>query len=121
LRSMEAAAVMTALRSGRVGVLLGRLNLGLDDVSLKPLQFMHGFNAIDVNRDTELRDLILRGDSVFDETERREAYSAALALIAERAYVIPLFTQAQYFVATEDLVLTPYVDAIPRFYEMYYR
>jgi hypothetical protein len=27
----------------------------------------------------------------------------------------------QYFVATEGLVVTPYVDGIPRFYEMYYR
>jgi peptide/nickel transport system substrate-binding protein len=121
LRFMEVAAVITALRNGRAAAVLGGNTLGLEDVSLTPLQQMHGFNAMDVNRDPELRDLILRGDSVFDEAERREAYRAALALIAERVYTLPLFTQAQYFVATKDLVMTPYVDGIPRFYEMYYR
>ena len=86
-----------------------------------PLQYAHAYNSRDLNRDPEVRDLMLRGDSVLDEALRRDAYGKALALISERAYVIPLNTETHYFVATEDLVLTPYLDKVPRFYEMHYR
>jgi len=121
LRFMETAAVITAQYNGRVGIALGGINTGGGEVSRYPLQLFHAFSADDFNRDAEVRDLILRGDSVLDETVRREAYGTALALIAERAYVVPLFTNTQYVVATESLVLTPYLDTLPRFYEMYYR
>jgi peptide/nickel transport system substrate-binding protein len=121
LRFMETAAVIRAVRNGRAPAVFTSFTVGMDDVSVRPLPQHHGFNAGDINRDAEVYELMTRGDTMFNEAERREAYRKALALIAERAYVIPLFTMTQYFVATEGLVVTPYVDGIPRFYEMYYR
>jgi peptide/nickel transport system substrate-binding protein len=81
----------------------------------------HAFDRRDLNRDPEVRDLILRGNSEFDEAERLPAYAAALALIAERAYVLPLYAAPQHFVAARDLVFVPRRDTLPRFYEMEWR
>ena len=49
---------------------------------------------------------------------RKEAYKKALALIAERAYTIPLYSLPVYYAATADLVFKAYPDEMPRFWEM---
>ena len=63
-------------------------------------------------------DLLLRGDSTLDPDIRQAAYGKALALIAERAYVLPLYSLPNYYVADKGLVFSPPPDEIPRFYEM---
>ena len=52
---------------------------------------------------------------------RKEAYSKALNLIAERAYSLPLYSLTTYYVANKDLVFVAYPDEIPRFWEMSYK
>ena len=69
----------------------------------------------------EVRDLLERGDSQVDPAVRKEAYRKALALIAERAYSLPLYSLTTYYVANKDLVFTAYPDEIPRFWEMSYK
>ena len=49
---------------------------------------------------------------------RKEAYKKALALIAERAYAVPLYSLPVYYAATADLVFKAYPDEMPRFWEM---
>jgi peptide/nickel transport system substrate-binding protein len=71
-----------------------------------------------MNRDNEVRELIDRGNSSFDPQVRKQAYAKALALIQERAYVLPLYSLPTYYVAAKDLVFTPYPDESIRFYEM---
>jgi peptide/nickel transport system substrate-binding protein len=71
-----------------------------------------------VNRDTELRDLLDRADTTIDPVARNEAYAKAFRLIAERAYVLPLHSMPNYYVANKDLVFAPHTDTILRFYEM---
>ena len=53
-----------------------------------------------------------------DPQVRKEAYAKALALIQERAYVLPLYTLPIYYVAAKDLVFTAFPDEIIRFWEM---
>ncbi len=60
-------------------------------------------------------------DSASDPNERRKLYADAFRLIADRAYVLPLYTVPQYYLANADLVFTPFEDAMPRFWEMHYQ
>ena len=46
------------------------------------------------------------------------AYKKALALIAERAYAVPLYSLPVYYAATADLMFKAYPDEMPRFWEM---
>jgi peptide/nickel transport system substrate-binding protein len=121
LRFLQTSAVSTAVAAGRTAIAHFRQHLGISADVSRTLPLNHTFFTADVNRDPEVRDLILHGNSVLDDAERRTAYASALALIAERAYVLPLYAVAQHFVANEELVFTAYPDTMPRFYEMYYR
>ena len=56
-----------------------------------------------------------------DPAVRSEAYSAALALITERAYMVPLYIAPTYYVARSELSFDPSADGRPRFYEMAWR
>jgi peptide/nickel transport system substrate-binding protein len=62
-----------------------------------------------------------RGDNSLDPTVRVDAYSKALALIQERAYMLPLFTIPVYYIARRELRFTTYLDEITRFWEMSYK
>ena len=44
---------------------------------------------------------------------RKEGYKKALALVAERAYTIPLYSLPVYYAATADLVFKAYPDEMP--------
>ncbi len=121
LRFMQTSAVIAAVRAGRTALAYFGQNVGLSADVSRSLPLEHTFLNQDLNRDPDVRDLILRGNSVLEPEQRRRAYAEALALIAERAYVLPLYAVAHQFVADKDLVFTPYPDTAPRFYEMYWR
>ncbi len=121
LRTVEATVASDLLRRGRAA--LAHMNWGsgsIMDASASVSQF-HEFSADDVNRDPEVRDLLVRGDTAMDPEARKDAYAKALALIAERVYAVPLYSVPVYYVADKDLVFTPHNDELPRFWEMYYR
>jgi peptide/nickel transport system substrate-binding protein len=83
--------------------------------------YFHTFSPIDANRDAELNDILQRADSATAESERRALYAEALRQIAEKAYVLPLYTIVDYQVANADLMIGPFVGEWARFYEMSYR
>jgi peptide/nickel transport system substrate-binding protein len=121
LRYMQFAARREATRAGKTP--LSHQTWGsfsVNDVSAFTSVF-YKFSADDVNRDTEVRDLLQRGDSSIDPDTRKTAYAKALALLAERAYVLPLYSLPTYYVAAKDLVFEPYADEIPRFWEMSFK
>jgi peptide/nickel transport system substrate-binding protein len=62
--------------------------------------------------------VLKKGDNSVDPNVRKEAYKKGLQLIAERAYVVPLWSLPVYYAATSDLVFKAYPDEMPRFYEM---
>ena len=62
--------------------------------------------------------LLARGDTSLDSNARKEAYAKALALIQERAYMLPLYSIPVYYIAPKDLTFTAYPDEVTRFWEM---
>ena len=118
LRFMQVAAARTLVRAGRVPLFLNGTNVGVTPDVSRLLSVNHGFLADDLNRDPDVRDLILSGDAVTEPSVRKQAYAKPLALITERAYVLPLYSLTNYYVATEGLVFMPPADDIPKFYEM---
>jgi len=118
LRFLQYAAFDAAVRGGKAPIAAWTWgSFSINDVSAGVSNF-HKWQADDVNRDGEVRKLLERGDAALDPEVRKSAYAKALALITERAYVLPLYTIPVYYVATKDLVFTAYADEIPRFWEM---
>src|SRR5262249_29471553 len=118
LRFLQYAAVRDAVRSGKAPMAFQSWgSYSINDVSaMTPVFF--AFTPDDLARDGEVRDLLERGDSSVDPKVRKAAYAKALALIEERAYVLPLYSLPIYYVAGKDLVFTAHTDEIPRFWEM---
>jgi peptide/nickel transport system substrate-binding protein len=118
LRYLQVPAVYNAMSAGRVALVQNSWgSASISDVAAS-FAFFHNFTAFDLNRDPEIRDLLLLGGSLMDQPARKIAYAKALRLISERAYVLPLYTTPNYYVASTALVLKADTDEIPRFYEM---
>lgn len=121
LRFVQYAAHRDAVRAGKASLAHWTWgSFSINDVSAA-VSIFHKFAPDDANRDPEVRDLLERADTSVDPAVRKEAYAKALALIAERAYVLPLYSIPINYVAAKDLVFTPYPDEIPRFWEMSYK
>jgi peptide/nickel transport system substrate-binding protein len=120
LRFIQAGAIRSARRAGRLSLSFGVSNAIADDISDSASRG-HEFSPDDINRDAEVRDLMLRGDTSIDPDLRKASYAKALALIQERAYVLPLYSIPTYYLVTKDLVIKPYADNILRFWDMSYR
>jgi peptide/nickel transport system substrate-binding protein len=121
LRFMQYAAMRDAVRAGKAPLVHQTWgSFSINDVSAAVSVFFKGLPD-DVNRDPEVRDLLQRGDSSVDPKVRKQAYAKALTLIQERAYAVPLYWLPTHYVATKDLVFTPYPDELPRFWEMSWR
>jgi peptide/nickel transport system substrate-binding protein len=92
-------------------------SFSVNDVSAAtPVYF--GFVDDDIARDPEIKALLDKGGNSVDPNVRKDAYRKALALIAERAYMVPLYSLPVYYAATSDLVFKAYPDEMPRFWEM---
>ena len=121
LRFVQVGAMTAARRAGRLAISDSYWGGGgISDVSVSTSPF-HEFSFDDMNRDPEVRDLLVRGDTSMDPNIRRSAYAEALKLITERAYVLPLYSLSNYHVAAKGLVFTPRADDTLRFWEMHYQ
>ena len=119
MRFLQFPAVRAAVRSGRAPLTHSSLSAS-GDVSTT-VSLFHNFSPDDVNRDPELRRLLQEGDSAMDPEARKAAYRKAFVLIAEQAYVLPLYSVPGYYISARDLEFKPYADNILRFWEMSYR
>ena len=117
LRYLRTAAVIDAVRAGRVALLQQSLVTG-EDPAMGGLTRSYGFGPEDLSHDAEVRDVLLRGDTSMDANVRKQAYTKGLGLIAERAYTVPLYSEPAYYIAAKGLAFTPPADQFPRFYEM---
>jgi peptide/nickel transport system substrate-binding protein len=118
LNFLQYAAMRDQVRANKAGLVHQTWgSFSVNDVSAAtPVYF--GFVDDDIARDPEIRDLLANGDNSVDPGMRKEAYKKALALIAERAYTIPLYSLPVYYAATADVVFKAYPDEMPRFWEM---
>lgn len=120
LHFQQYAAIRSKARANRVAVWHNVWATVVADASASVSPFFE-YSADDLTHDPEIRDLLLRGDSAMDSADRQSAYSQALRLVGERAYVVPLYTSPQFYVAGRDLGFEPAPDGRPRFYEMAWR
>lgn len=92
-------------------------SFSVNDVSAATPNYF-AFEGEDMTRDPEVRDLLAKGGSSVDPAVRKDAYKKALAMIADKAYAVPLYSLPVYYAATADLVFKAYPDELPRFWEM---
>ncbi|PSH70754.1 ABC transporter substrate-binding protein [Phyllobacterium brassicacearum] len=118
LQFLQYAAMRDLIRSNKA--MLTHQTWGsfsVNDVSAAtPVYF--GYEKDDISRDSEVRDLLKKGDTTMLPEDRKAAYHDALKLIAEHAYAVPLYSLPVYYVATADLNFKAYPDEMPRFWEM---
>ena len=78
---------------------------------------MYGKDANDnYSRDPELEKLVAEGGATSDPAVRKKAYSAAIKLMTEKAYWLPLFTYVNTYAFAKELDFKTYPDELPRFY-----
>ena len=118
LRFLQYAAMREIVAGGKA--MLTHQTWGsfsVNDVSAATPNYF-AFRSEDITRDPEVRDLLTKGDNSVDPAVRKEAYKAALKIIADKAYAVPLYSLPVYYVATADLNFKAYPDEMPRFWEM---
>jgi peptide/nickel transport system substrate-binding protein len=78
---------------------------------------MYGKDANDnYSRDPELEKLVAEGGASSDPAARKTAYSAAIKLMTDKAYWMPLFTYVNAYAFSKSLDFKTYPDELPRFY-----
>ena len=70
----------------------------------------------DYARDPELQKLVEAGGATSDPEARKKAYSAAIKLMTEKAYWLPLFTYVNTYAFAKTLEFKTFPDELPRFY-----
>ena len=78
---------------------------------------MYGKDAPDnYSRDPELEKLVADGGNTSDPAARKTAYAAAVKLMTDKAYWLPLFTYVNAYAFSKQLEFKTYPDELPRFY-----
>jgi peptide/nickel transport system substrate-binding protein len=78
-------------------------------------------DADDSSHDTEIQNLLQEADTSVDTGKRLKTYQQALELIAEKAYLFPLFSYPAIYAFTSDLAFTGEPDELPRFYAAHWK
>ncbi len=76
--------------------------------------FKHGKD--DYSHDPDVKKWLEAGDASTDPAVRKDAYKKALGIIADKAYWVPLFPYAKFYVFSEEVNFSPTPDEIPRFF-----
>ena len=118
LNFSQYAAMRDAVRAGKAPMTHQTWgSFSVNDVSAStPVYFM--FEADDVTRDPQVRDMLQKGNNSVDPATRKQAYQQALKRIADNAYSLPLWSLPVYYVAAKELDFKAYPDEMVRFWEM---
>lgn len=118
LNFSQYAAMRDAVRAGKAPMTHQTWgSFSVNDMSAStPVYFT--FEADDVSRDPQVRDLLVKGNNSVDPDARKQAYREGLKLIAEKSYAVPLWSLPVFYVATKDLNFSAYPDEMVRFWEM---
>jgi peptide/nickel transport system substrate-binding protein len=88
----------------------------INDVSaIFPVMYGAGSND-NYSRDPELEKLVADGGASSDPAVRKQAYSAAIKLMTDKAYWLPLFTYVNTYAFSKQLDFKTFPDELPRFY-----
>ncbi len=87
----------------------------INDVSaILPVFF--GGSGEDHARDPELKRLITEAGSTMDVATRKKDYSAAIKIVMDQAYWVPLHTYVTTYGLSKTVDFKPYADELPRFW-----
>lgn len=89
---------------------------GIGDVGLSPAAYLNG-SADDIVKDPDLAALVNKANTTMDRDERVALYSQIFKTIADKAYVVPLWTRSLNAVMSNDLNLTVGPDEFVPFYD----
>lgn len=116
LTMMKYSALREKQRAGKTPMeFLTWGSYSINDVSAIVSHFFQ-FEADDMSRDAEVRDLLKEADAEIDVPKRKALYAKAIKIITAKAYWAPMFTYVSNNCFTKDLSFTPYPDAVPRFF-----
>jgi peptide/nickel transport system substrate-binding protein len=117
INHLQVAAVIQQVQAGKTPINVGSWgSYSINDVSaIFPV--MYGAGALDnYSKDPELEKLVAEGGAANDAAARKKAYSAAIKIMTEKAYWLPLFTYVNAYAFAKDLDFKTYPDELPRFY-----
>ncbi|MDR3474422.1 MAG: ABC transporter substrate-binding protein [Devosia sp.] len=116
LNTLQVGAVVQRSQAGQNQMEAGDWgSYSVNDASAVLPQYFGG-GAFDYARDPDLEKLVEQGGSTVDPDQRRKAYSAAISMITEKAYWLPLYTYTTTYGYSKQLNFKPYPDELPRFF-----
>ncbi len=117
LNILKYAALRDLSRSGKVPIFFQTWgSYSVADASAFTGVWFKG-DEDDLSRNQELTDLLKKADGTVEEANRQALYSQALKLIAEQAYLVPMFSYSTNYAFTSDLNFTAQPDELPRFFK----
>ena len=69
-----------------------------------------------MSNDAQVKELLAGADTTLDLPARKKTYAEALRVIAEKAYLLPMFSYSTNYAYTSFLAFTAQPDELPRFY-----
>ena len=121
LRFLKYAAMREAARAGKVPLeyqTWGSFSVN-DASAFTGVWFKE--NEDDMSRDPKVKALLEKADTTIDAAARKELYKEALSMIAQKAYLLPLFSYPSNYAFTSDLAFTAQPDELPRFYAAHWK
>ncbi|HEY8334787.1 MAG TPA: ABC transporter substrate-binding protein [Tardiphaga sp.] len=116
LNFMKYAAIREMNRSGKVAINFQTWgSFSVMDVSAFTGVWFKG-DADDMSHDAEVQKMTKTADTTVDTDKRLKLYADALKMIAEKEYLMPLFSYPANYAFTSDLTFTGQPDELPRFY-----
>ena len=116
VQQLPTSAAITRSREGRSPLDMGSWgSYSINDVSAI-LPYYFTFTDADYVRDPELKALVEQGGANTDVDVRRKFYRAAIKLVTEKAYWLPLHTYSTTYVYRRELAFKAFPDELPRFY-----
>jgi len=121
INHLQVQAVIQKIQEGKSPMDLGNWgSYSINDVSAFLPQYFsgagEGFSVNDLAHDAELTKLVRSGSASTDPEERKKAYSAAIKLETEQAYLVPLFTSVVPYAYRKELNFQTWPDELPRYY-----
>jgi peptide/nickel transport system substrate-binding protein len=121
LRTTQYSAFVTAQREGKW--VLGHRSYGsygIMDTSASASAYLKG-DADDYSRNPKVIEYLTVADTSIDAKVRKDNYRRALALAAEEALVLPMFSLPNIYAYVKELDFKPSADELARFYQAKWR
>jgi peptide/nickel transport system substrate-binding protein len=116
LNFQKYAAVREQNRAGKVPIFFQTWgSFSVNDASAFTGVWFKGDDD-DMSRDGEVKKLLDTADTTIDVETRKKTYAQALALIADKSYLLPLFSYPTNYAFSADLDFSAQPDEMPRFY-----